>query len=123
MRFMAKSNGGLRTRMPLAGISGGSRNTNNNDFKTGKGSMGKGPKEYFTRKYSTNIPLAEQVIIGGHSMFLQIIDGKPITTTQIDLTKERGMILKPSQTRGSTSPIIEYEYNDDNEILYFIDRA
>ena len=62
-------------------------------------------------------------MIGGRSFFLQIVDGKPKLSPFIDLSKKKGMILKPNQTVGSTSPIIEYEYNDLSEVEYFIDRA
>ena len=52
-------------------------------------------KEVFVRKYSTDIPLAEQIKIGGRGKFLQIIDGKPVLNDSIDLSQEKGIILKP----------------------------
>ncbi len=59
-------------------------------------------KEVFVRKYSTDIPLAEQIKIGGRGKFLQIIDGKPVLNDSIDLSQEKGIILKPHQSIGST---------------------
>ena len=56
-------------------------------------------------------------------MFLQIIDGQPVFKSVIDLGQERGIILKPYQSIGSTPPIMEYEYNDTKEIEYFIELA
>lgn len=117
---------GDNKEMTLEGLSGGAKGS---DFNGGKNSnsstksKNKEAKEYFARKFSTGIPLAEQIMKGGRSWFLQIIDGKPKLSLFIDLSKQKGMILKPNQTVGSASPIIEYEYNDLREIEYFIDRA
>jgi hypothetical protein len=97
-----------------------SRNKSNRD--KGEGELEKA-KEIFVRKYSAGIPLAEQIKIGGRSMFLQIIDGQPVFKSVIDLGQERGVILKPYQSIGSTPPIMEYEYNDTKEIEYFIELA
>lgn len=110
---------------PLAGLSGGSDFSNSNGSGRGRGKgKKKEVKECFVRKYSTGMPLAEQIILGGRrSMFLQIIDGKPVLKDSIDLSQEKGMILKPHQTIGSTPAIIEHEYNDLREIEHFIDLA
>lgn len=112
---------------PLDGLSGGSDFSDSSSNERRRSNKGENkndePKKYFVRKYSTGIPLGEQIMMGGHSLFLQIIDGKPKVSGQIDLKKEKGMILIPNQIVGSASPIIEYEYNDIKEIEYFIDRA
>lgn len=125
---------------PLAGLCGGSIdynnsnwNNNNKDKKQKRRRIAqqkdqqqeqiqKG-KDCFVRKYSTGIPLAEQILIGGRSMFLQIIGGKPKLSSAIDLTQQKGIVLKPHQSIGSTPPIMEFEYNDTKEIEYFIDIA
>lgn len=76
-------------------------------------------------KYSTNIPLAEEIVLGGHPYFLQIIDGEPVIQEQIDLTTHRNegrrVILKPHQI--GFSPIVQYEYEDKKEIQEFIKIA
>jgi hypothetical protein len=114
------------TDHPLSGLAGGSDYSDNNNSNGPKKKKEKGTietKEIFVRKYSSGIPLAEQIKIGGRSMFLQIIDGKPVFKGAIDLSQEKGIILKPHQSMGSTPPVLEYEYNDRNEIEYFIEVA
>jgi hypothetical protein len=65
-------------------------------------------KEYSVYKYSKDIPLAEQIILGNESVFLQIVDGKLEISRQPDLSKEQNIILKPYQhgISGVASPII-----------------
>lgn len=110
-----------KSKHPLSGMAGGSNSNSSNKDKNK--SKADNVKERYARKYSTGIPLAEQIMMAGRSWFLQIIDGKPKLLPFIDLSTEKGVKLLPNQTIGSTSPIIEYEYNDLNEIEYFIDRA
>lgn len=110
-----------KPKSPISGMAGGSEH---NGSSKKKDSTKTDSKEYFVRKFSSGIPLAEQIMIGGRSYFLQITaGGKPKLLPFIDLSKDKGMILVPNHTVGSASPIIEFEYNDLQEIEYFIDRA
>jgi hypothetical protein len=83
------------------------------------GDVGK-PKEYSTYKYSKEIPLAEQIILGNESVFLQLIDDIPIISHYLDLSKEQNTILKPYQhgISGVASPIIPIKFRDSAEIKY-----
>jgi hypothetical protein len=78
-----------------------------------------GPKEFFIHKYSKDIPLSEEISLGNRNVFLQIIDGEPKILDKIDLSKERGLILKPHHSTA----IYEYKYDNTEEIKKFIDIA
>ena len=95
------------------------------DARGSKASDAGKPKEYSVYKYSKEIPLAEQIILGHESVFLQIIDDKPVISRQLDLSKEQNIILKPYQhgISGVASPIIPIKFRDTAEIEYFIKQA
>jgi hypothetical protein len=97
----------------------GSKRGNNN--KQPKQELTKQPKEYSVYKYTKKDGLVEQIQLAGHSKFLQIVNGKPILTNQIDQSEERGLVLKPQLVIGGSPPIMPYQYNDVKEIEYFID--
>ena len=80
------------------------------------------PKTYNAYKYSKVIPLAEEIELGNQNVFLQIIDGKPETRTELDLSKDRNIIIKPHM-RSETTPIIPYSFKDIEEIEYYIEQA
>src|SRR6266516_2519605 len=79
-------------------------------------------KKYTVFKYSTGIPLAEEIVLNGENVFLQIIDGKPVTSECIDLSEEKNMILYPHQS-GLISPILPFEFKDKEEINQIIQDA
>ena len=109
---------------PLSGLSGGS-DFSNKPKGNGK-KNGKDIKEYFVYKYDRDIPLAEQIILDGKSVFLQIdSDGNPITTFNIDLIKNRGFILSPHQdgVGGLASFTLPIRFKDHKEIKDFIEVA
>ena len=51
-----------------------------------------GVRKYSVFKYSTNIPLAEQIKLGEDYVFLQIINGKPVINHIIDLSQTQNII-------------------------------
>jgi hypothetical protein len=69
-------------------------------------------------KYSQTIPLAEQIILNGKNVFLQIIDSKPVISSSIDLGKNMPTI-KPQEI----IPFIPYVFKDEKEINDFIKQA
>ena len=73
-------------------------------------------KQYNVFKYSTDIPLAEQIKLGEDYVFLQIVDDKPVINYSIDLSKSKHIILYP---RGQT-PINDFEYTNEDEINQII---
>jgi hypothetical protein len=95
------------------------------DARGSKANEASKPKEYSVYKYSKEIPLAEQIILGHESVFLQIIDDKPIISRLLDLSKEQNIILKPYQhgISGVASPIIPIKFRDMAEVEYFIKQA
>jgi hypothetical protein len=78
-----------------------------------------GIKTYSIFKYGTGIPLAEQIKLGNEYVFLQIIDGKPVTNLSIDLKQTQKMILYPV---GKT-PILDFEYENEEDINRIIEVA
>jgi hypothetical protein len=118
-------------KSPLSGLSGGSDFCNDsNNSKNGKTksktSTKKGVKEYFVYKYNKDILLAEQIILGNKSVFLQISsDGIPITSVGIDLRKEQGILLAPQQDgiNGVASFTLPIKFRDHKEIKDFIELA
>jgi hypothetical protein len=79
------------------------------------------PKTYTAYKYSKEIPLAEEITLGNRNVFLQIIDGNPVITTELSLT-DKNIIVKPHE-RSENTPIIPYSFKDEDEIKYFIAQA
>jgi hypothetical protein len=80
------------------------------------------PRIYTAYKYSKDIPLAEEVTHGKENKFLQIIDGEPVTSSELDFSKERNIIIKPHE-RSEAGPVIPYIFKDIEEIKYFIEQA
>jgi hypothetical protein len=73
-------------------------------------------------KYSKDIPLAEEIELDGQNVFLQINDGEPVVSREIDLGDGKNTVIRPHPT-GMVLPIIPYAFNDMNEIGRFIERA
>lgn len=81
----------------------------------------KGIRNYTVYKYSKDIGLAEEILLGNQSVFLQIVDEEPIISSTIDLSKEKNIILKPHENSSQiTQVIIPYSFRDIDEIRYFI---
>jgi hypothetical protein len=85
---------------------------NNNESK---------PKIYAAYKYSKGIPLAEEITHGNKNVFLQIINGEPLISPELDL-KDQNIIIKP-HARSENTPVIPYTFKDIDEIKYFIEQA
>lgn len=83
------------------------------------------PKEYTVYKYGKGIPVAEQIILDNKSVFLQIIDGKPVISSELDLTEEQNIILHPYEhgISGAASPTLPIKFKNLTEIEYFINQA
>ena len=80
------------------------------------------PKTNSAYKYSRDIPLAEEIELGNHNVFLQIIAGEPKVSPEIDLSKERNIIIRPHE-RSEATPMIPFGFRDISEIKYFIEQA
>jgi hypothetical protein len=50
------------------------------------------PEVYTAYKYSNNIPLAEQIQLDNQNQFLQIIDGEPRLSSEIEI-KEKNIVI------------------------------
>lgn len=108
---------------PLDGLSGGSNFSNRNDKDKEKK---KKPKEYYVYKYSKGIPLAEQIIIGNKSVFLQVdADRKAVISVRLDLSKDHGIVLLPQKDglEGIASYTLPIKFKDLTEIKDFIEAA
>ena len=72
-------------------------------------------------------PLAEQIILGNKSVFLQIDnkDRTPVIHTRLDLSKDRDIILLPQQDgiNGVASYTLPIKFEDIKEIKKFIEIA
>jgi hypothetical protein len=88
------------------------KDNNNNEPK---------PKTYTAYKYSKDIPLAEEITLGSRNLFLQITNGEPIISPELDL-KDQNIIIKP-HARSENTPVIPYTFKDIDEIKYFIEQA
>ena len=74
-------------------------------------------------KYSKDIPLAEEITIGGKNMFLQIIEGIPAVLESISLERcGKNIVLKPHD-QAAGSPIFPYSFANREEIVKFIKLA
>jgi hypothetical protein len=106
---------------PFDGLSGGS-NFSNSKGKEEK----KEAREYEVYKYSNGIPLAEQIILGNKSVFLQIDRNRnPVISPKLDLSNEQDIILLPRQdgVNGTASFIVPLRFKDLNEIKFYIEQA
>lgn len=106
----------------IDGLSGGSSFSNSKIREEKK----KIAKEYFVYKYNKDIPLAEQIIIGNKSVFLQIDSNRnPVISTKLDLSKDQDIILFPQQDgiRGIASYTLPIKFKDLKEIKEFIEAA
>jgi hypothetical protein len=79
-------------------------------------------KELTVFKYSQDILLAEEVSISNKNVFLQIIDGLPTISEKLDLSEQKGIILKP-HSQGTGSPIFPYTFANVGEIKFYIERV
>jgi hypothetical protein len=76
-------------------------------------------REHNVFKYSTGIPLAEQIKLGEDYVFLQIIDDKPVISRTIDLSKTKKIVLYPREN----TPILDFQYQSEDEIKQIIEVA
>src|SRR5687767_5335227 len=108
----------------LGGLSGGSTSNNNSNKPKSKD---KRVKEHFVYHYSTGIQtLAEQIVLGNKSVFLQIDSkGKPVISTHLDLSEDQHIVVYPNEDgiSGVTSYITPIKFNDLNEIKSYIEQA
>jgi hypothetical protein len=107
-------------KTPFDGLSGGSNYNNSNGKSKGKK---KEAKEYFVYKYTKDVPLAEQIILGNKSVFLQIDnDRNPVISTKLDLSKNQNIVLLPQQDgiNGVASYTLPIRFRDLMEIMDFI---
>ena len=72
--------------------------------------------DYPINKYSQGIPLAESILIDNIPYFIQIIDGKPVYKTKIELTDIN--IVPPERSEYLSK---EYSFAAFDEVKYFID--
>ena len=79
------------------------------------------PKTYTAYKYSKGILLAEEIALGSKNVFLQIINGEPLISPELNL-KDQNIIIKP-HARSENTPVIPYTFKDIDEIKYFIEQA
>jgi hypothetical protein len=80
------------------------------------------PRETTAYKYSNDIDLVEEIQLDNKNVFLQIENGKPVILSEIDLTLEKDLLIRPHQ-RGEAAPCIPYTFRNTEEIQYFIDQA
>jgi hypothetical protein len=78
-------------------------------------------KTYQVYKFSKDIPLAEEIMLGYKNTFLQIINGEPKTKDVLDFSKDRNIILKPHDPVNQI--VIPYSFKDIEEVKYFITLA
>jgi hypothetical protein len=80
-------------------------------------------REYAVYKYSKDDGLAEEIVLGGCSKFLQIINGEPKVLDEINLGR-KDVIVKPHHNNNvSLTATLPYEFKDTDEIRYFIKLA
>lgn len=73
----------------------------------------------YLQKYSTGIILAEAVILGDTSMFLQLKDNsEPVLGRNIDLN---GLTIYPTELRSQLSE--PYTFTSRDEIVYYLNLA
>jgi hypothetical protein len=120
-------------KSPLDGLSGGSDyNGDSNGRKKQRQEEKRQTetdnkvKRHFVYHYSNGIPLAEQIVLGNKSVFLQIdTDGKPVISPYLDLSKEQNIQLSPYEDgiSGIASYITAIKFKDLNEIRFYIEQA
>ena len=102
------------------------RKNNNRKNDDDKNKKNKKPKikTYTAYKYSTDVTLAEEIQLGNENRnkFLQIKEGIPKISSEIDLRQTRGIIINPHQ-KSEATPIIPYAFKDEDEIRHFIGLA
>lgn len=77
--------------------------------------------KYTAYKYSKGIPLAEEILLGYQSVFLQVIDVEPITKSTIELW-DKNVVIKPHEA-SEISPVLPYAFKDIEEVKYFVEQA
>ena len=81
-------------------------------------------KEYAVYKFSKDDGLAEEIILDGSSKLLQIIDGEPKILDEINLSDEKGVVIKPHHhNNAGLRATLSYEYDNTDEVRRFIKLA
>ena len=96
------------------GNGNGDANTEKNDNPSEKKKKSK--PSAFVYKYSQTVPLAEQILLNGKNVFLQIINSTPSISSSIELNT---CSIKPNELIA----FVTYSFKDKDEINYFIKRA
>ena len=86
-----------------------------------KGKKDNTVKTHSVYKYSKDIPLAEEIMLGYKSTFLQIVNDEPVTRDVLDFSKDRNFILKPHEPTNQV--VIPYIFKDIEEVKSFIKLA
>ncbi len=114
-----------KPKSPLSGLFGGGdfNGSNNNKNK----SKDKKIKEHYVYHYGTGIQtLAEQIVLGNKSVFLQIDNkGKPVISPYLDLSQDQGIKVYPNEDgiSGVASYITPIKFKDLNKIKNYIEQA
>ena len=112
-----------KPKSPLSGLFGGGdfNGSNNNKNK----SKDKKITEHYVYHYGTGIQtLAEQIVLGNKSVFLQIDNkGKPVISPYLDLSQDQGIKVYPNEDgiSGVASYITPIKFKDLNEIKNYIE--
>ena len=77
--------------------------------------------KYTAYKYSKGISLAEEILLGYQSVFLQLIDGELIIKPAIEL-RDKNVVIQPHQA-SEISPVLPYAFRDIDEVRYFVKQA
>lgn len=78
--------------------------------------------EHDIYKHTHHGILAEQIILGNKSCFLQIINDKPIIVDKLELPSQN-IVLHPRDRHKISSRIHQFRFNDESEIQRFIEKA
>lgn len=115
---------------PLDGLTGGSNFSNSSNGRKKKSqktdNKKNGVKEHWIYHYSNDTPLAEQIVLGNKSVFLQIdTERKPVISPYLDLSQEQNIVLYPREdgVSGVASYITPIKFKDLNEIKVYIEQA
>lgn len=112
----------INEEISLLGYSCYNRESSNGNTGTKKLTQPK-QKSYLVYKYTKSDGLAEEIVLGDRSKFLQIIDGEPVVSDMIDLSKEKGITLKPHQRDTGQPPVMPIHYKDMEELKELIKQA
>jgi hypothetical protein len=93
----------------------GNGNGNNSNKKR---IVDKEKKRVYVQKYSTGIPLSEDVIVGGYPFFLQLKGGEPMLSNKIELSN---LTIYPPDSQSQLSEPFVFESKE--EIIYYLNLA